>query len=125
MKTPQKKGMCLQVKIVKPKKPNSCFKEGSCCTVCLISGVWLLTFRGEGTTFKNILLVMVRGGRAKDTPGIQFHLIRGKYDFTGKERVFRTHRKSKFGQRSRRFGLVINYENMKQVFCGVFITPWI
>ena len=79
---PFKKGVCLQVKTQTPKKPNSALRK--------VARVRLSNRRevtayipGEGHTLQEHSVVMVRGGRVKDLPGIKFTIVRGKFDLLG------------------------------------------
>jgi len=99
MGCPFKKGMCVKITTMKPKKPNSAIRK--------IAKVKLSTKRriscyipGLGHTLRDFCDVLVRGGRVKDLPGIQYHLVRGKYDFECKEVSYRKYARSKYGIRA-------------------------
>jgi len=91
---PQKKGTCVKVFTLKPKKPNSAVRKVA--RVRLSSG-WIVTcyIPGEGHNLQPHSVVLVRGGRVKDTPGVKYHLVRGVYDFQGLAK--RTTARSKYG----------------------------
>lgn len=73
---PQKKGVCLRVYTVKPKKPNSA--ERKVCRVRLSNGMEVTSFiPGEGHNLQEHSVVLIRGGRVKDLPGVRYHVIRG------------------------------------------------
>jgi small subunit ribosomal protein S12 len=79
--TPQKKGVCLKVYTVKPKKPNSAIRKVA--NVRLSSGEEVIAYiPGEGHTLQEHAVVLVRGGRRRDLPGVKYTLIRNKYDLT-------------------------------------------
>lgn len=91
---PQKKGVCLKVFKMNPRKPNSA--KRSVAKVRLYNKKKLIAFiPGEGHNLQKFNDVLVRGGRVKDLPGIKYTLIRGKLDLYG---IFgRKHRRSKYG----------------------------
>lgn len=83
--SPFKKGVCLQVKTQTPKKPNSALRKVA--RVRLSNGKEVTAYiPGEGHTLQEHSVVLVRGGRVKDLPGIKFTLVRGKYDLLGVEK---------------------------------------
>jgi len=93
---PQKKGTCKKIRIVKPKKPNSAQRK--------VAKVKLSTARevicyipGKGHELREFSQVLVRGGRVPDLPGVQYHLIKGKFDFDWKETFIRKNSRSKYG----------------------------
>lgn len=91
---PFKKGVVLRVMIVKPKKPNSAQRK--CCRVRLSNGsVVSCLIPGEGHNLQEHHIVLVRGGRVQDTPGVKYHLVRGAYDLAGVAN--RTTSRSKYG----------------------------
>ena len=79
---PQKKGVCLQVKIMTPKKPNSALRKVA--RVRLTNGIEVTTYiPGVGHNLQEHSIVMIRGGRVKDLPGVRYHIIRGTLDAVG------------------------------------------
>lgn len=81
-RSPFKKGVVLRVMVVKPKKPNSALRK--CCRVRLSNGkVISALIPGEGHNLSEHNIVLVRGGRVQDTPGIKYHLVRGALDLAG------------------------------------------
>jgi small subunit ribosomal protein S12 len=81
-KSPQKKGVCLRVYTTTPKKPNSAIRK--IARVRLTNNLDIIAYiPGEGHTLQEHSVVLVRGGRVKDLPGVRYHLIRGVYDFQG------------------------------------------
>lgn len=81
-KCPQKRGVCVKVFTRTPKKPNSALRKVA--KVRLSSGKRVEAYiPGEGHNLQNYSIVLMRGGRVKDLPGMKYHLIRGKYDFQG------------------------------------------
>lgn len=95
-KRPQLKGICIKVYTTKPKKPNSATRKVAKVRLSVRKNV-IAYIPGQGHNLQEHSVVMVRGGRVKDLPGVQYHIIRGRYDFTGKERTIRANRRSKFG----------------------------
>jgi small subunit ribosomal protein S12 len=91
---PMKKGVCFKVTEMSPKKPNSAQRKIAKVRLC--NGKRVIAYiPGEGHNLQEHSVVLVRGGRVKDLPGIKFHLVRGVYDF--KPVVFRTKARSKYG----------------------------
>jgi small subunit ribosomal protein S12 len=79
---PQRKGVCLQVKIMTPKKPNSALRKVA--RVRLTNDVEVTAYiPGEGHNLQEHSIVLVRGGRVRDLPGVRYHIIRGKLDSQG------------------------------------------
>lgn len=79
---PQRRGVCLNVKVVKPKKPNSANRK--VCRVLLSSGVEVTAYiPGIDHDLKEHSVVLVAGGRRKDLPGVGYIVVRGKLDATG------------------------------------------
>ena len=82
--SPQKRGVCLQVKTVTPKKPNSALRKVA--RVRLTNGMEVTAYiPGEGHTLQEHSVVLIRGGRVPDLPGVRYHIIRGALDATGVE----------------------------------------
>jgi len=90
---PFKKGICLKVYIKKPKKPNSALRK--LARVKLSTKKEITTYiPGEGHNLQQYSVVLVRGGRVQDMPGVKYHLVRGVYDF---ERLYlRKNKRSKY-----------------------------
>lgn len=79
---PQRKGVCLKILIVTPKKPNSALRKVA--RIRLSNNKKVMAYiPGEGHNLQQYSTVLMRGGRVKDLPGIKYHLVRGKYDFVG------------------------------------------
>ena len=79
---PQRRGVCLRVFTRTPKKPNSALRKVA--KVRLSNGLDVAAYiPGEGHNLQEYSSVLMRGGRVKDLPGIKYHLIRGKLDFSG------------------------------------------
>ena len=82
--SPQKRGVCLQVKTVTPKKPNSALRKVA--RVRLTNGMEVTAYiPGEGHSLQEHSVVLIRGGRVPDLPGVRYHIIRGALDATGVE----------------------------------------
>ncbi len=79
---PQKRGVCTQVKTMTPKKPNSALRKVA--RVRLTNGLEVTAYiPGEGHTLQEHSVVLVRGGRVKDLPGVRYHIVRGTLDADG------------------------------------------
>lgn len=95
---PQVKGTCVKVYTTKPKKPHSAIRK--IAKVSLSNGRSVLVcIPGHGHGLHPHSVVLVRGGRAPDVPGVRYKMIRGKHDFFMKEDIYRNKRRSKFGVR--------------------------
>ena len=93
-KCPQKRGVCVRVYTTTPKKPNSALRKVA--RVRLTSGIEVTTYiPGEGHNLQEHSLVLVRGGRVKDLPGVRYHVVRGTLDASGVEA--RRRGRSKYG----------------------------
>ena len=79
---PQKRGVCTVVKTMTPKKPNSALRKVA--RVRLSNKMEVTAYiMGEGHNLAEHSIVLVRGGRVKDLPGVKYHIVRGKYDAAG------------------------------------------
>ena len=93
-KCPAKRGVCLQVKTMTPKKPNSALRK--IARVRLSNGREVTAYiPGEGHNLQEHSIVLVRGGRVRDLPGVRYHVIRGTLDAAGVED--RRQGRSKYG----------------------------
>jgi small subunit ribosomal protein S12 len=93
---PQKKGVCIKLRTMSPKKPNSAIRK--IVKVRLTTGRLILAYiPGQGHNLHEHSRVLVRGGKVPDLPGIHYKLIRGQYDFAWAETFERKNRRSKFG----------------------------
>ena len=91
---PQKRGVCVRVYTSTPKKPNSALRK--VCRVRLTSGYEVTSYiGGEGHNLQEHSLVLIRGGRVKDLPGVRYHTVRGTLDTSGVAN--RKQRRSKYG----------------------------
>ena len=80
--SPQKRGVCVQVKTTTPKKPNSALRK--IARVRLTNGLEVTAYiPGEGHELQEHSVVLIRGGRVKDLPGVRYHIIRGALDASG------------------------------------------
>jgi len=92
--SPQRRGVCTQVKTVTPKKPNSALRK--IARVRLTNGMEVTAYiPGEGHGLQEHSVVLLRGGRVKDLPGVRYHIIRGALDAEGVED--RQQSRSKYG----------------------------
>jgi len=81
-RSPQKRGVCTSVKTVTPKKPNSALRKVA--RVRLSNGIEVIAYiPGIGHNLQEHSVVMIRGGRVKDLPGVRYHIIRGILDTAG------------------------------------------
>ncbi len=79
---PQRRGVCLQVKTMTPKKPNSALRK--IARVRLSNKIEVTSYiPGEGHNLQEHSIVLVRGGRVKDLPGVRYHIVRGTLDTSG------------------------------------------
>ena len=91
---PQKRGVCTRVYTTTPKKPNSALRKVA--KVRLTNGYEVVSYiPGEGHNLQEHSVVMIRGGRVKDLPGVRYHIIRGTLDTQGVKD--RKQRRSKYG----------------------------
>ncbi len=91
---PQKRGVCLRVYTTTPKKPNSALRKVA--RVKLTNGQEVTAYiPGEGHNLQEHSVVLIRGGRVKDLPGVRYHIIRGTLDTQGLDK--RRQRRSKYG----------------------------
>ena len=91
---PQKRGVCTRVYTTTPKKPNSALRKVA--RVRLTNGKEVNSYiPGEGHNLQEHSIVLVRGGRVKDLPGVRYHIVRGTLDTAGV--AGRTQRRSKYG----------------------------
>ena len=94
--SPQKRGVCTVVRTMTPKKPNSALRK--IARVRLTNGIEVTAYiPGEGHSLQEHSVVLVRGGRVKDLPGVRYHIVRGTLDATGVEN--RRRARSKYGAR--------------------------
>jgi len=92
--SPQKRGVCTRVYTTTPKKPNSALRKVA--RVRLTNGYEVTSYiPGEGHNLQEHSVVMIRGGRVKDLPGVRYHIIRGSLDTQGVKD--RKQRRSKYG----------------------------
>ncbi|MDR1961587.1 MAG: 30S ribosomal protein S12 [Gracilibacteraceae bacterium] len=92
--SPQKRGVCTRVYTTTPKKPNSALRKVA--RVRLSNGVEITTYiPGIGHNLQEHSVVLVRGGRVKDIPGVRYHIVRGALDTTGVQN--RNQARSKYG----------------------------
>lgn len=91
---PQKRGVCTRVYTTTPKKPNSALRK--VCKVRLTNGFEVISYiGGEGHNLQEHSVVLIRGGRVKDLPGVRYHTVRGSLDTAGVSK--RRQGRSKYG----------------------------
>jgi len=99
--SPQKRGVCTRVTTMTPKKPNSALRKYA--RVRLSNGIEVTAYiPGEGHTLQEHSVVLIRGGRVKDLPGVRYHIIRGTLDTTGVTK--RNQGRSKYGTKRPKAG---------------------
>ena len=97
--SPQKRGVCVQVKTTTPKKPNSALRK--IARVRLTNGIEVTAYiPGEGHELQEHSVVLIRGGRVKDLPGVRYHVVRGALDASGVAN--RNRGRSKYGSKRAR-----------------------
>lgn len=96
---PQKKGICTKLILRTPKKPNSALRKLVKLKLTNDKRVYAY-IPGEGHSLQTYSTVLMRGGRVKDLPGVKYHLVRGKFDFTGLKN--RKTSRSKYGTKNLR-----------------------
>jgi small subunit ribosomal protein S12 len=95
--SPQKRGVCTQVRTMTPKKPNSALRK--IARVRLTNGMEVTAYiPGEGHNLQEHSVVLIRGGRVKDLPGVRYHIIRGTLDSAGVTN--RRNGRSKYGAKA-------------------------
>ncbi len=91
---PQRRGVCTRVYTTTPKKPNSALRK--VCRVRLTNGMEVTSYiGGEGHNLQEHSVVLIRGGRVKDLPGVRYHTVRGTLDTSGVDK--RRQSRSKYG----------------------------
>ncbi len=91
---PQRRGVCVRVYTTTPKKPNSALRKVA--RVRLTNGIEVTSYiPGEGHNLQEHSVVLIRGGRVKDLPGVRYHIVRGSHDTQGVEK--RKKSRSKYG----------------------------
>lgn len=100
--SPAKRGVCTRVYTVTPKKPNSALRK--VCKVRLVNGIEVIGYiGGEGHNLQEHSVVLIRGGRVKDLPGVRYHVVRGTLDASGAigpsstNKANRNRKRSKYG----------------------------
>ena len=96
---PQKRGVCTRVYTTTPKKPNSALRKVA--RVRLTNGTEVTAYiPGEGHNLQEHSLVLIRGGRVKDLPGVRYHIVRGVLDTSGVQE--RSNGRSKYGTKKKK-----------------------
>ena len=99
--SPQKRGVCIAVKTMTPKKPNSALRK--IARVRLSNGIEVTAYiPGEGHNLQEHSVVLLRGGRVKDLPGVRYHIIRGTLDLSGVDS--RRQARSRYGSKRPKAG---------------------
>ena len=101
--SPQKRGVCTRVYTTTPKKPNSALRKVA--KVRLTNGIEVISYiPGEGHNLQEHSIVLIRGGRVKDLPGVRYHIVRGALDTAGV--TDRKQSRSKYGTKMPKAGAV-------------------
>ncbi|PZC41631.1 MAG: small subunit ribosomal protein S12 [Chloroflexi bacterium] len=101
--SPQKRGVCVQVRTMTPKKPNSALRKVA--RVKLTNGMEVTAYiPGEGHNLQEHSVVLLRGGRVKDLPGVRYHIVRGALDASGVDK--RQRGRSKYGSKKNKNAIV-------------------
>lgn len=95
---PYKRGVCLKVYTTKPKKPNSAIRKVAKVQLSNKKKI-ILAVPGIGHKLMEHSMVLVRGGRANDLPGVRYKAVRGKLDFIMDEKFVRKNKRSKYGKK--------------------------
>ena len=99
-RSPQRRGVCTRVYTTTPKKPNSALRK--VCRVRLTNGYEVTSYiGGEGHNLQEHSVVMIRGGRVKDLPGVRYHVVRGTLDAAGAIGPSSTNKKNRNRKRSK------------------------
>jgi small subunit ribosomal protein S12 len=99
--SPQKRGVCTRVYTTTPKKPNSALRKVA--KVRLVNGIEVISYiPGEGHNLQEHSIVLIRGGRVKDLPGVRYHIVRGALDTAGVNN--RKQSRSKYGTKKPKAG---------------------
>ena len=102
--SPQKRGVCIYVKTTTPKKPNSALRK--IAKVRLTNGLEVIAYiPGEGHELQEHSVVLIRGGRVRDLPGVRYHVVRGTLDTTGV--TDRRQSRSKYGSKRAKSGAAV------------------
>ena len=103
-KSPQKRGVCTRVYTTTPKKPNSALRKVA--RVRLTNGIEVNAYiPGEGHNLQEHSVVLIRGGRVKDLPGVRYHIVRGSLDTQGVKD--RKKSRSKYGSKNNKQGKIL------------------
>jgi small subunit ribosomal protein S12 len=96
MHCPQKRAVCIKLTTMTPRKPNSAIRKIAKVRITSTRKVVRAFITGKGHNLQEHSVVMLRGGRANDLPGIHYKMIRGKYDFLAKEDFPRRNKRSRY-----------------------------
>ena len=112
--SPQRRGVCTRVYTTTPKKPNSALRK--VCKVRLTSGFEVISYiGGEGHNLQEHSVVLIRGGRVKDLPGVRYHTVRGTLDTAGVDD--RKQRRSKYGAKKPKYLCLDEKQHPKEKYC--------
>lgn len=94
---PQRRGLCLKVYTTKPKKPNSAIRKVAKLQLARKGKKVIAYIPGQGHTLQKFSMVLIKGGRVRDLPGVSYKIIRGKLDLTWREKFVRRNSRSLYG----------------------------
>jgi small subunit ribosomal protein S12 len=94
---PYKRGVCVKVYTVSPKKPNSAIRKVAKIRITSTKRLVIAAIPGLGHKLQKFSTVLIRGGRANDLPGVRYKVVRGKLDFNMYENFSRKQKRSKYG----------------------------
>jgi len=94
---PQRKGVCYKVTTMKPKKPNSANRKIAKVRLLRSKRRVTCSISGIGHDLREYSHVLIRGGRIPDLPGVQYRMVKGKYDYSSFEKIERVYARSKYG----------------------------
>jgi small subunit ribosomal protein S12 len=96
-KCPQKKGICVKVYTTSPKKPNSAVRKIVKLKLFSTKLMTIAGIPGVGHNLAEFAIIMIKGGKVKDVPGVRYKVIRGKFDCSWVEKIQRKQSRSKYG----------------------------
>lgn len=99
--SPQRKAVISELRLVKPKKPNSAIRKIAKVRVTCSNRTVLAYIPGIGHNLQKFSVVLLRGGRVKDLPGVQYHMVKGALEFSPTEKFIRRKSRSKYGVKRR------------------------
>lgn len=96
-KCPQKRGICVKIYTTSPKKPNSAVRKVAKIKITSTKLLTIAGIPGVGHNLAEFSIILIRGGKVKDVPGVRYKIMRGKLDCAWNEKIYRTQSRSKYG----------------------------